>query len=153
MSTWIALSIDKITPMLTNYQRETLAARPSQDTPDDVLLSVFSGITGDLRDAIREVGTNILREDDTLLPPELITDAAHLTVEALQGRISGFVISTAQEASSALASSTIERVRSGSLPVSIPSEPQVTPGIRTSVAPLVVSKREGRVSGEALKGL
>lgn len=152
MKTWITLSETDIREYLNAAQRENLQARPDRDAGSDPLSAIIAEAVAAIRSDIRSVETNFLAEDEATIPPELKRTAVLLAVALMPGRISGILLTENQLIETEEAQTVLSRIRSGSLPVSLPDEPEA-PEVRTSFGLEVARKRNIRLSGENLSGL
>jgi len=152
MSTWIPLTQAHIEPLLTGAQREALLARPNQGFDSDPLSVAMSRTTTRLRLAIIENEQNTLSDDQTGLPPELISTAASLCLGELDDRLPGMSLNEAQQLMLEVAVERLFEISGGDIPVSLPSdvEPVEAPSTR---GVSIVRRRERRLTSLRLAGL
>ncbi|WOO41165.1 hypothetical protein [Rubellicoccus peritrichatus] len=152
MKTWKTLTEVEISPYLNTAQRDAVAARADLGTVNDPLTVSLAAIVERIRGEVRAHDKNILSADSALIPPELVRSGAYLVMVLLTDSIAAFSMTTAQEDLASEASTLLTRIGSGSFPVSIPGDPEVSPQVRTSFGPVVVSRRSNPLCGERLKG-
>ncbi|MEM9226571.1 MAG: hypothetical protein AAGA45_01250 [Verrucomicrobiota bacterium] len=153
MTPWIELTEADITSQLSAPQAELLISRPNRNQSGDALAAAIGEATALVRSAIRSVPTNTLSENEKAIPPELRLTASVLAMSQLPVRIPGIELSETQDDYIDDAESTLSRVRSGNLPITLPSTPESSPDVRTSLGLEVARKRSPRISGDDLRGL
>ncbi|QYY34766.1 hypothetical protein [Ruficoccus sp. ZRK36] len=153
MTNWIPLTESDLRTILNAAQIETLHTRPHRGGSADPLAAILEQTVARIRTEIRSCETNVLSEDETLIPPELKRTACQLALAEIPGLIRGFVLTESQEEAVDEALDILDRIRDGDLPVRVPTAPTPSPEVRTQFGLEVTRKRINRISGDQLNGL
>ncbi len=153
MTTWTPLTEYHISLLLSSAQQEALAARPNQGFDNDPLTLAIGASTERVRTAILQNESNALSEDEGALPPELISLAATLCLDELDGKLPGLTLSEDQQTTIDIASDRLSSIKNGATPISLPSEPTSAANVRRTIGVTVERRRENQLHCQRLAGL
>lgn len=148
---WLALTTARLA-VLPQVLERVKAMHPDDDGAATIAAAIADQ-TAYIRGAIKR-GT-VLDADTTLLPPELLTHAAWLTVEQLLVPLSNIVeLTTDQRTLIATAHKVIEQnVPAGRMQVSAPDNPETSPTMQSGGGSIVVTAGCRQATRQKLAGL
>jgi len=119
MKVWKIIKPEDIKNYLSDLQVQALRKN------SDPLNAIATDITALTRSEVASYESNVLPQNPALIPPELMSSACHLIIEALQSRIPTLQLSKDQVRNAENARKQLRRVAKGEVKITPPSPPWV----------------------------
>jgi hypothetical protein len=155
MTNWITLTPNDLRPYLAADQVDALRTEALAAGQTDPVAAVIADVIERMRAEIRASGANRLSQTPSTVPPELRGGAAALAIEAAQTRLPALLLTADQVRAANQARHFMERVATGDIPVTVPSDPVTVPdaGPATSSYAQVLGRRTDPLTSQSLRGL
>ncbi len=152
MANWIPVTLNDLLNAKLAGLIEALQTKALADGQDDPTEQITANVVFAIRTSISSFAENVLDEDETTIPRDLLSLASRMVVREMQSRLQELLNADEVEEKKS-DERLLERIEEGKRKVAAPDEPQATPEVQQSGGVQLVKRPCSRVSRETLKGL